>query len=108
MPSLIDKSGNIAYFGQLSLGNLVDWMVTFCLGGTIALSTLLLGGVRPDTHVWLLPLFCCLMVLHGSVVGCRKRATKARKSHTADVYSTTCMDLGQCDVDQSDPMAWMV
>lgn len=65
MPSLIDKSGNITYFGQLSWGNFVDWLVTFCLGGIIALSTLLLGGVRPDTHVLLLPLFTCLIVLHG-------------------------------------------
>jgi O-antigen ligase len=80
MPSLIDKSGNIAYFGQLSLGNLVDWMVTFCLGGTIALSTLLLGGVRPDTHVLLLPLFCCLMVLHGLWLAVEKEQPK-RLSH---------------------------
>ncbi|MFT6235714.1 MAG: ABC-type polysaccharide/polyol phosphate export permease, partial [Lentimonas sp.] len=65
MPSLIDKSGNIAYFGQMSLANLVDWLVTFCLGAIITLSALLLGGVRPDTHVLLLPLFACLMVLHG-------------------------------------------
>ena len=65
MPSLIDKSGKIAYFGHVSWGNFVDWLVTFCLGAIITLSALLLGGVRPDTHVLLLPLFACLMVLHG-------------------------------------------
>ena len=65
MPSLIDKSGNIAYFGQISLANFVDWLVTFCLGAIVTLSALLLGGVRPDTHVLLLPLFACLIVLHG-------------------------------------------
>lgn len=65
MPSLIDKSGNIAYLGQMSLANFVDWLVTFCLGAIVTLSALLLGGVRPDTHVLLLPLFACLMVLHG-------------------------------------------
>ena len=55
-------------------------MVTFCLGGTIALSTLLLGGVRPDTHVLLLPLFCCLMVLHGLLLAVEKEQPK-RLSH---------------------------
>ena len=28
MPSLIDKSGKIAYYGQVSWGNLVDWLAT--------------------------------------------------------------------------------
>jgi cytochrome c-type biogenesis protein CcmH/NrfG len=65
MPSLIDKSGNVAYLGQISLANFVDWLVTFCLGAIITLSALLLGGVRPDTHLLLLPLFACLLVLHG-------------------------------------------
>jgi len=65
MPSLIDKSGNIAYLGRLSWGNFVDWLVTLCLGAIIGLSTLLLGAVRPDTHVLILSLFVCLIVLHG-------------------------------------------
>lgn len=80
MPSLIDKSGNVAYFGRLSWGNFVDWLVTFCLGGIIALSTLLLGGVRPDTHVLLLPLFACLIVLHGLWLAVEKEHPK-RLSH---------------------------
>lgn len=76
MPSLIDKSGKIAYFGQVSWGNFVDWLVTFCLGGIIALSTLLLGGVRPDSHVLLLPLFACLIVLHGLWLAVEKEQPK--------------------------------
>jgi O-antigen ligase len=65
MPSLIDQSGNIAYFGKLSWGNFVDWLVTLCLGGMIALTTVLLGGVRPDTHLLILPWFAVLSLLHG-------------------------------------------
>lgn len=65
MPSLVDKSGQIDYFGRLSLGNLFDWLITFCLGGAIALFTVSLGGVRADTHVALLPLFIVLLALHG-------------------------------------------
>ena len=80
MPSLIDNSGNIAYYGRLSWGNFVDWLVTFCLGGIIALSTLLLGGVRPDTHVLILPLFVCLIVLHGLWLAVDKQKPK-RLSH---------------------------
>lgn len=65
MPSLIDKSGNIDYFGQLSWGNFVDWLVTICLGGILAMFTVSLGGARTDTHVFLFPLFCILLTLHG-------------------------------------------
>ena len=65
MPSLIDKSGNIDYFGHLSWGNFFDWLVTLCLGGILALFTVSLGGARADTHVFLFPLFCLLLTLHG-------------------------------------------
>lgn len=65
MPTLVDKSGNIAYFGHLSWGNFFDWLVTFCLGGIIALFVVSLGGVRADTHLVLLPLFALLLSLHG-------------------------------------------
>lgn len=65
MPTLVDKSGNIDYFGRLSWGNFVDWLVTLCLGGIIVLTTASLGSVRPDTQALLLPLFCVLLVLHG-------------------------------------------
>lgn len=65
MASIIDKHGNIAFFGQLSWGNFFDWLVTLCLGVIIMLTTLSLGGVRPDTHLVLLPLFALLLTLHG-------------------------------------------
>ncbi|MDQ8193573.1 O-antigen ligase family protein [Coraliomargarita sp. SDUM461004] len=65
MATIIDKSGHIAFFGHVSWGNLVDWMVTLCLGLIISLTTLALGGVRPDTHLVLLPLFVLLLCLHG-------------------------------------------
>lgn len=65
MPSLIDKSGNLDYWGRLSWANFVDWLITCCLGAIIALSTVLLGGARPDTHALILPLFACLIGLHG-------------------------------------------
>ncbi|MDG1300995.1 MAG: O-antigen ligase family protein [Opitutae bacterium] len=80
MPSLIDKSGNIAYIGQLSLANFVDWLITFCLGAIITLLALLLGGVRPDTHVLLLPLFACLVVLHGLWLAVEKEQPKRLSS----------------------------
>lgn len=65
MPPLISRSGHIKYFGQLTWGNFFDWLITFCLGGIIALFTASLGGVRADTHVALLPLFMLLLILHG-------------------------------------------
>jgi O-antigen ligase len=65
MGAIIDKHGNIAFFGRLSWGNLLDWLVTLCLSGIIMLTTVSLGGVRPDTHLVLLPLFVLMMVLHG-------------------------------------------
>ena len=65
MPSVIDKSGNIDYFGQLSWANLVDWCVTFCLCGILVLTSMQLGGVRPETQHALLPLYAALLFLHG-------------------------------------------
>lgn len=65
MASIIDKHGNVAFFGKLSWANTVDWMVTFCLGGIIMLTTIKLGGVRPDTHLAILPLYAILLTLHG-------------------------------------------
>lgn len=65
MATLVDKHGNIAFYGHLNWGNFVDWLVTLCLGGIIMLTTVSLGGVRPDTHLVLLPLFVLLLALHG-------------------------------------------
>lgn len=65
MASIVDKHGNIAIFGRLSWANLIDWLVTFCVGAIIMLTSVKLGGVRPDTQVALLPLYSLLLVLHG-------------------------------------------
>lgn len=65
MNSLVDKNGEIAYFGRLSWGNAVDWCVTIVLGLILIGFTLGLGAVRPETHVYLLPLFALLLILHG-------------------------------------------
>jgi O-antigen ligase len=65
MATIVDKHGNIAFFGRLGWGNFVDWLVTLCLGVIILLTTVSLGGVRPDTQLTLLPLYIILLVLHG-------------------------------------------
>jgi len=80
MATLIDKQGNIALFGRLSWGNFVDWLVTLCLGLIFMLTTVLLGGVRPDTHLALLPLFVLLLFLHGLWLAVDKESPK-RLSH---------------------------
>lgn len=80
MASIIDKHGNIALFGRLSWGNFFDWLVTLCLGAIIVLTTVSLGGVRPDTHLVLLPLFVLLLALHGCWLALDQESPK-RLSH---------------------------
>lgn len=65
MSTIIDKKGNVSFFGKPSWANFLDWLITLCLGGIIVLTTLHLGGVRPDTQVVLLPLYGLLLGLHG-------------------------------------------
>jgi O-antigen ligase len=65
MAAIIDKQGNVSFFGKLSWGNFLDWLITLCLGSIIGLTTVHLGGVRPDTQVALLPLYLVLIWLHG-------------------------------------------
>lgn len=57
--------GTIDYFGRLSWGNLLDWLITLCLGSILVVFARSLGGVRPETHLALLPVFAALIVLHG-------------------------------------------
>ncbi len=80
MASIVDKHGNIAFFGRLSWGNFLDWLVTLCLGGIIMLTTVSLGGVRPDTHLALLPLYVLLLFLHGLWLALDRESPK-RLSH---------------------------
>lgn len=60
-----DSTVSIPVFGRLTLGNFLDWLVTLCLGSIITLTTIKLGGVRPDTQFALLPLYWILLSLHG-------------------------------------------
>ena len=59
------QSTSVDFFGRLSWGNLLDWMVTLCLGAILALSAFSLGAVRPGTQLTLLPLFLLLLLMHG-------------------------------------------
>lgn len=65
MASSVDKHPTITFFGRVSWGNAIDWLVTLCAGAIIMLTAVKLGGVRPDTQVALLPLYSLLLVLHG-------------------------------------------
>lgn len=76
MASIIDKQGNIVLFGRLSWGNFFDWLVTLCLGAIIIVTTVSLGGVRPDTHRVLLPLFALLLTLHGFWLALERESPK--------------------------------
>lgn len=77
MPSFINKAGSLDYFGEVSWANLLDWLITFCLGGILALTAMQLGGVRPETQSLLLPLYVLLMALHGlSIAATPKESRK--------------------------------
>lgn len=65
MASSSANSASIDYFGRVTFGNTLDWLVTVCLGVTIALTTLWLGSVRPETQLILLFFHIALLVLHG-------------------------------------------
>ncbi|MEO0510108.1 MAG: O-antigen ligase family protein [Verrucomicrobiota bacterium] len=65
MPSLIDRSGNVQFFGQLSWANFLDWLITLCLAAILVITSLQLGGVRPETQHSVLPLYAILLLLHG-------------------------------------------
>lgn len=65
MPIVSNLDKSIDYFGELTWANLLDWMITFCLAGIIALTALQLGGVRPETQLMLQPLYVLLLFLHG-------------------------------------------
>lgn len=65
MAALIDKSGNMAYFGRVTWGNFLDWLVTLLLALTLLVTTLGFGGVRADTHAFILPLLLSALIFHG-------------------------------------------
>jgi O-antigen ligase/cytochrome c-type biogenesis protein CcmH/NrfG len=63
--SLIAKSNAVEFFGPVSWANFVDWLITLCLGTILIITTLELGGVRPETQADVLPLFGLALALHG-------------------------------------------
>ncbi|GEM_PF-340908 len=65
MAQIVDGIINIPYFGKLSFGNAVDWLVTVWMACILCVATTVLGGVRLDTHLILLPMFAVLLFLHG-------------------------------------------
>lgn len=105
MATLVDKSGNIDYFGHLSWGNFFDWLVTFCLGGIIASFAVSLGGVRADTHLVLLPLFVLLLSLHGIWLAVDDEAPK-RLSHVP-FYFAPFIALTVINVNWLSPTPWL-
>ena len=104
MASIIDKHGNIAIYGRLSWGNLVDWLVTFCLGLIIFLATVSLGGVRPDTQLALLPLFAILLTLHGIWLAVDDASPK-RLSHIPFWFVPALLWM-LCSVHWFSPVPW--
>jgi fucose 4-O-acetylase-like acetyltransferase len=107
MASIIDKHGNVAFFGKLSWANTVDWMVTFCLGGIIMLTTIKLGGVRPDTHLAILPLYAILLTLHG-LWFVLNRVSQALELHPPALHPRALMDAFECGLAIARSLAWLV
>jgi O-antigen ligase len=104
MASIVDKHGNIAFYGRLSWGNLVDWLITFCLGLIIFLTTVSLGGVRPDTQLALLPLFAVLLTLHGIWLAVDDASPK-RLSHIP-LWFVPALLWMLCSVHWFSPVPW--
>ena len=104
MASIVDKHGNIAIYGRLSWGNFVDWLVTLCLGLIIFLTTVSLGGVRPDTQLALLPLFAILLTLHGIWLAVDDASPK-RLSHIPFWFVPALLWM-LCSVHWFSPVPW--
>ena len=104
MASIVDKHGNIAIYGRLSWGNFVDWLVTLCLALIIFLTTVSLGGVRPDTQLALLPLFAILLTLHGIWLAVDDASPK-RLSHIPFWFVPALLWM-LCSVHWFSPVPW--
>ena len=104
MASIVNKDHIIAIYGRLGWGNLVDWLVTICLGLIIFLTTVSLGGVRPDTQLALLPLFAILLTLHGIWLAVDNASPK-RLSHIPFLFVPALLWM-LCSVHWFSPVAW--
>ncbi len=104
MASIINKDNIIAIYGRLGWGNFVDWLVTICLGLIIFLTTVSLGGVRPDTQLALLPLFAILLTLHGIWLAVDNASPK-RLSHIPFLFVPALLWM-LCSVYWFSPVPW--
>ena len=104
MASIVDKDGNIAVFGRLKWGNFIDWLVTLCLGLIICLTTVSLGGVRPDTQLAILPLYAVLLGLHGIWLAIDDASPK-RLSHIPFLFIPLLLWM-LCSVHCFSPVPW--
>ncbi|MGJ8637938.1 MAG: O-antigen ligase family protein [Opitutaceae bacterium] len=105
MPSSSDKKGLIQYFGDLSWGNFVDWLVTFCVAAIIGLFTVSFGGVRADTHVALLPLFILLLVLHGIWLAVDQK--EAKRLSLAPILFIPFLVFSWINIEWLSPTPWI-
>ncbi|NCG08006.1 MAG: hypothetical protein GWO81_00280 [Verrucomicrobia bacterium] len=60
-----NKPLELTFFGELTLGNLFDWMVTGLLCVILLVMGLSLGGCHVEAQVYYLPLFALLLIFHG-------------------------------------------
>ena len=104
MARIVDKDGNIAIYGRLSWGNFTDWLVTLCLGLIILLTTVSLGGVRPDAQLAILPLFAVLLTLHGIWLAVDDASPK-RLSHIPFWFVPALLWM-LCSVHWFSPVPW--
>lgn len=58
------KKADLSIYGKLSWANFFDWLVTLCLGIIFILTAFSLGGVRPESHLRVLPFYVLLIFLH--------------------------------------------
>ncbi len=105
MATIVDRDGNIAFYGRLSWANFLDWLVTFCVGAIIMLTAFKLGGVRPDTQVAILPLYTILLVLHGLWLAVDRDSPK-RLSHIP-IWFIPALLWMLCSVLWFTPVQWL-
>jgi O-antigen ligase len=104
MSTTADTSQSIDYFGQLSWSNLVDWVITFFLSGILVLTTIQLGGVRPEVQGSILPLYGILFLLHGLWLAVNKE--KLVKLHALPVFLLPFMIFASLSAALWSPTPW--
>ncbi len=59
---------SMIFFGDISLSNVIDWLVTFCLSGILVYMFLQTGGLRPETSLIATYLLSGLLLVHALMV----------------------------------------